>query len=490
VDSERLSTSHVSADRTPSAGVGREEPGENRRQGGARRSGAELIAWFGRAGNALTERPGLAGAVAGLLVGVLLVGGVVHAYPGLVDQPWEDGEIVLLSGEDDSAGDQRQALIQEWNALHPEHPARIEEVNSIADAERSEMLARADGDGGDVDVLNLDVAWLPEFAEAGLVREFPDDAVDRDAFLERPLASCEYDGRLWALPFNTDAALLYRRSDLVKRVPTTWEDMRAEAAGVLGGDPKPGTVPEAGVVTQLEDYEGLTVNALEAVWSTGGEIVDDDGEVRVDSRAAGEGLRRLVEGVRAGTGSEGTRPDGTAWPMILPDSLVYSEQSSTAAFRDGRALFLRNWPVAYRTLADPGESGAKQVSFAVSPLPWPSVLGGQNLAIAERSEHPRAARALIEFLTDSRSQQILFERGGFAATRRVVYTDAAVRDRYPYADELHAAVEGARLRPRTPHYALFSEVLREAVHAMLVTGDRPPPDLADDLRAALRGQRR
>ncbi|MFG1927070.1 extracellular solute-binding protein [Cryptosporangium sp. NPDC048952] len=440
-----------------------------------------LGAWIRRAGRSARRHPGRTGAMAGFLVGVLLVGLVLYAYPSLTGDEWEDGEIVLLSGQDDSAGDQRQALIEEWNQLHPDHRARIEEVNSIADAERSEMLARADGDGSDVDVLNLDVAWLPEFAEAGLLRKFPDDRVDRDAFLRQPLTSCEYDGTLWALPFNTDAGLLYQRSDLVKRAPTTWEDMRAETAGVLGGDPPKGTVPDAGFVTQLDDYEGLTVNALEAVWSTGGEIVDDEGEVRVDSAAASEGLLRLVNGVR---------PDGDAWPMILRESLVLSEQPSTTAFRNGRALFLRMWPVAYRTLTDPGESGTTGVKFAVSPLPWPSVLGGQNLAIAKRSEHPRAARALIEFLTDSRSQQILFERGGFAATRKVVYTDAEVKRRYPYADELYKAVEGARLRPRSPHYALFSEVLREAVHEGLVTGAWPPPHLADDLRAALRGQRR
>ncbi|WP_170323497.1 extracellular solute-binding protein [Cryptosporangium phraense] len=416
--------------------------------------------------------------LAGVLVGVLVVVLVGFLRPLLSDSSWEDGELVLLSGKDESAGGQRQELIEEWNHLHPDHPARIEEVTNIADAQHSEMLARAGGDGDPVDVLNLDVAWIPEFAEGDLLREYPESRADRGAFLDGPLETCEYDGKLWALPFNTDAALLYRRSDLAPRVPSSWTSMLAAIANVLEGRPKPGTVPEAGFVTQLQGYEGLTVNALEAVWSAGGEIVDDDGDVHVDSRQARDGLRQLVDGVHSDP------------RQILPASLDFSEQPSTSAFRAGRALFMRNWPLAYRTLDVPAEPGTRPVEFAVSPLPWPSVLGGQNLAVAKRSSHPRAAEALIEFLTNDRSQQLLFERGGLAATRRVVYEDTRIKQVYPYADELLKAIELARLRPRSPHYALFSEVLQTEVHAMLISGSGPPADLGDRLRAALRGKRR
>ena len=455
---------------------------------GRRRPAASALRAWWTAGLAagrrlVRRRPGWTGFAAGVLVGVLLASVVVvSVLPKFDARGWESGDLVLLSGRDDSVGGPRQVLIDEWNQLYPEHRVRIDEVTSIADAQRSEMLARARGDGGAVDVLNLDVAWLPEFAEAKLIRRISDAGVDRSAFLPGPLETCEYKENLWGLPFNTDAALLYRRSGLLPSPPDSWETMKIQIARVLRGGQLAGPVPDAGLVTQLADYEGLTVNALEAVWSTGGEIVDDQGNVQIDSPQAKEGLRRLVDGVRS------TPQD------ILRDSLSYTELSSTAAFRNGRALFMRNWPLAYGTLTAPAEPGAKgspgaAPMFAVSPLPWSSVLGGQNLAIADRSAHPRAARALIDFLTDARSQQILFERGGFAATRKVVYDDPAVLSLYKYTPVLLSAVENARLRPRTPHYALFSEVLREALHGMIASGTGPPSDLADRLRAALRGQR-
>jgi multiple sugar transport system substrate-binding protein len=121
------------------------------------------------------------------------------------------------------------------------------------------------------------------------------------------------------------------------------------------------------------------------------------------------------------------------------------------------------------------------VRFGVAPLPAGSgVLGGQNLAVSADTARPRAARALVEFLTSDRSQQILFERGGLPATRKVVYSDQAVRERYPspYVATLEQALEGAELRPAQPHYARF--YLRQ--NAPL------PDDIQDQLVGALKGR--
>jgi multiple sugar transport system substrate-binding protein len=150
---------------------------------------------------------------------------------------------------------------------------------------------------------------------------------------------------------------------------------------------------------------------------------------------------------------------------------------------------MRNWPRAYRALAQDLE-GAPAVQFGVAPLPAGSgVLGGQNLAVSADSTRPRAAQALIEFLTGERSQQILFERGGLPATRAVVYSDQAVQDRYhQYVGILEQALTAAELRPTQPHYARFSEVFRAAVTGYLRQGRPLADDLQAQLEAAVKGQ--
>ncbi|GGS42446.1 extracellular solute-binding protein [Actinokineospora fastidiosa] len=397
------------------------------------------------------------GFVIGVLVTMVATQYVVPALAG--GDGAEDGELVILSGLDQSEGGQRQALVDQWNDIRPANPARIVELPANADQAHSEMVAHAQSGAEQVDIYNLDVTWMAEFADAGFIRPLED--ADTTGFLEKPLRTCRYDGKLWGLPFNTDAGLLYYRRDIVDVPPETASEMRETIE-----EAKPDGM-RAGLTTQLADYEGLTVAVHEAVWAAGGEVVGADGRVALDSDEAQAALRRLADDVRDAD-------------VNLQASLEFDELASTHAFGAGQALFMRNWPVAYRTLGD-------SVEFGVTPLPGGSVLGGQNLAVAAKSERPRAAQELIEFLTDPRSQQILFERGGLAATRDIIYLDSAVTSRYPYAKTLETAIQNARLRPVTPHYTAFSECLRGVVRELLVTGSLPP-DAVDRLARCLEGR--
>jgi multiple sugar transport system substrate-binding protein len=442
----------------------------------------------------LRRRPKLELVIAGIAAGValtLLVNGVVRPWFA-DDRAAEDGELVILSGRDDGYGNQRQALVDQWNALHPRNPARIDELSAVADAQRSEMVARAQGGGkGDADIYNLDVTWTAEFASQGYIRAL--DGADTTGFLAAPLRTCSYDGRLWALPFNTDAGLLYYRAKLVGPPPTSWPQLVAASQSVLGR--LAGQGPVAGYTAQLADYEGLTVNALEAIWGAGGDVVDGDGRVVIDSPEAQAGLTRLAAGLTKSTPQ-----------VILPESAHFDEQAATQAFAEGKVLFMRNWPVAHRALdpplsaastpnaapsAGPGAPDTRPaLDFEVTRLPGQSALGGQNLAVSAHSRRPNAARQLIQFLTSERSQQILFERGGFAATRELVYRDAEVVQLYRYAPTLLEAIRSARTRPVTPHYAQFSETFRAIVRQALADGGQLPPDAKPRLEAALQGYKR
>src|SRR5690606_27565331 len=132
----------------------------------------------------------------------------------------------------------------------------------------------------------LDVVWVAEFAHNGYLR--PLDGADTAGFLEAPLATCRYDEKLWALPFNTDAGLLYYDTELISRPPATMSDLMSAIDTLLDVNVE----VSAGYAGQFDNYEGLTVNALEAIWAFEGDVVVD-GEVVIDSPAAEEALRWL-----------------------------------------------------------------------------------------------------------------------------------------------------------------------------------------------------
>lgn len=453
------------------------------------------------------RHPVRAGAAVAVLLAVAVAVPVATAVVRASSDASAKRGLVVMMDKDSSFGAQRKVLIEQWNALHggddAENNVTIVEVSGVADGAHSEIVANARAGRGDVDVYNLDVTWTAEFVAAEYIRPLDESTLDLDGFLRAPLDTGRYEGKQWALPFNTDAGLLFYRRDLVDppdggrgQDPSfTWQDIVREAGSLPATRKRPGgSNLVAGYASQLDDYEGLTVNALEAIWSTGdGVRIDGDGRAVVDPEKWQNGVGRLLT-------ATGPSPEGQ---VVLPDSRNYDEPETTQAFRDGKVLFMRNWPVAYRTFdaaSDIDQSqntqhqeseGVDAAKIGVAALPGDTVLGGQNLAVAKHSEKPRQAQELIEFLTSPRSQQILFERGGLAATQRIVYHDPTVVEKYPYATTLLRAIEEkARSRPVIPHYARFSEVFRSAVLATLNNGGQLPDNynLAGRLTAAVQGR--
>lgn len=396
----------------------------------------------------------------------------------------EPGEIVILSGADDSVEQQREQLLEQWNSQHPQNRAVIRPASDNADEQHSAMVSDAQSGNSTVDVYNLDVTWVTEFADARYIR--PLDSVDTTPFLDKPLQTCRVDGKLYALPFNTDAGLLYYRTDITTVGSTQGPPLPPDSAAMLDAL-KAHPELKAGYAMQLGDYEGLTVNALESIWAAGGDV-ERNGHITIDSEEVEVALRQLARGLRAPTGSPGV------WPGSLsgPDGEGGMEKDSTKAFADGSVVFMRNWPVAYGQLlhepdraASPSDISKK---FDVTLLPGPSVLGGQNLAIAGHSRKPRAAQALIEFLTSASSQKQLFRDGALPATRVDAYSDGLVRDKQPYAPILLRALNAAKTRPITPHYPLFSSVFQEIVRYALDHDGALPPDATRRLTNARVGR--
>lgn len=449
--------------------------------------------WLVDAGRTLAARRGaLLAFGAGALVGVLLTSLAVHGWPWPDDDSLDGDVLVVLSGRDDSVGGQRQRLIETWNALHPDKPARIQVLPASADAQHSEMRRRAQSPQPDVDVFNLDVTWTAEFAAAKFIRPLKD--ADERGFLAKPLQTCRYEETLWALPFNTDAGLLFFRPDRLRAAfsdadwqrsadpqlhPPTWAGLRSEIDTVFRAPRPAGDTLVAGYTAQFADYEGLTVNAMEAIWEAGGVVVDDNQRVAIGSEEARGAIRSLAKGFADSR-------------IVLAQARQQQEADSTQSFQDGQVLFMRNWPVAYRQLAQrsrDADPAAGAADFEVTSLPGPSALGGQNLAVATESRHPEAARELIEFLTDEASQQVLFQDGGLASTRLRTYKDPQIQATYPYASILLAAVGDAQLRPVTPHYWLFSQVFRQVMTTALNGDGEISQDQIDRLEQALKGKR-
>ncbi|WP_030869261.1 ABC transporter substrate-binding protein [Streptomyces sp. NRRL F-2747] len=387
------------------------------------------------------------------------------------------GPLTLVTAGD--LTDYLPPLLDDWNDAHPGERVTLVELPDSADETRAQMISELRSGRDRFDVLNIDVAWTSEFAAAGWIAPLDRGRFPLDAFLRPVVDTATFDGRLYAVPYVTNAGLLYYRKDILDREgeqpPRTWAELARQAHTIA---PKYGLDGYAG---QFLPYEGLTVNVAEAVHSAGGSILRDDGaRVTVDSEAARTGLRFLADGVRDG------------W--ISRDALGYKEEESRQAFQDGRLLFLRNWPYVY---ADAGASGSKVAGrFGAVPLPGPdgpgtSVLGGSDLAVSSHARHPASAADLISYLTSERVQRQVLTRGSLPPVRAALYEDPELVRAYPYLPTLRQSVLSAVPRPKSPRYdqvSLAVQAVAQDVMALRQTPEQGATRLARELgRLSRRG---
>ncbi|MFI2631344.1 ABC transporter substrate-binding protein [Streptomyces collinus] len=397
----------------------------------------------------------------GLLVLVVVLTGYVAAGAQAGEPPEGGRGPLTLATAGDLTG-YLGPLLEGWNRTHPGEKVTLVELPDSADETQAQMVTDLrDGDRSRFDVLNIDVNWTPEFAAAGWIRPLPRDRFPLKTFLQPVVDTATYDGQLYAVPYVTNAGLLLYRKDVLAEEgvapPRTWAELERYARTIA---PKHGLDGYAG---QFLPYEGLTVNAAEAVYSAGGSILGDEGErVTVDSAAAREGIGFLARGVREG------------W--IPREALTYKEEESKQAFQDGLLLFLRNWPYAYVGASAPGSKVAGKIGAV--PLPGPdgpgtSVLGGSNLAVSAHARHPDSAARLIAYLTSERVQRQVLTRGALPPVRADLYQDPALIRRFPYLPTLRTSVLAAEPRPKSPRYDQVSLVVQAVVHDAMAGQQAP-----------------
>jgi ABC-type glycerol-3-phosphate transport system substrate-binding protein len=317
----------------------------------------------------------------------------------------------------------------------------------------------------DPDVLQLDVIWTPEFAAAGWILPLDRFQPDTSAFFPSTIAANRWGDSLYALPWFADVGMLYWRTDLMAAPPGTFEDLVRESRRIRaeGG-------PQYGLVWQGARYEGLITTFVEYLGAYGGRILDG-GRVVVNSAPSLAALVAMREQIYQ---------DGVVPRAVL----TWQEEQTRFAFQNGQAAFMRNWPYAFPLMQDSTESRVAG-KFSVAPMPagpggsHTAAVGGAQLAINRRTEHPEAAWAVIDFLTQPEQMRERARVVGQFPTRSAVYDDAELASglAIPPAT-VRRIIEYGAPRPVTPVYTQLSEILQIHLHRALTRQSEPAAALA------------
>ena len=391
-----------------------------------------------------------------------------------------NGEITLGFGREASGA--LQKLIDKFNK---ENQGEIKvswrkmpsDTGQYFDQLRTEFQAQS----ADITLIGGDVIWPAQFAANGYIIDLSErlPEADREAFLPGPINANTYEGKLYGVPWYTDAGLLYYRKDLLDKAgfdpPTTWDELKEQALEI-----KQTEGIKDGFVFQGSNYEGGTVNGLEYINSFGATVLDPDdaSKVVIDSPEAVAGLEMERSMV-----TDGVSPQAVS---------TYAEPDTEPAFLGGNSVFCRNWPYMYSLAADPELSAIKQEQIDIAPLPAGdggesvSGLGGWNFYINAFAdpEAQDAAWKFVEFMTAPEQQKFYALEGSYLPTLSALYDDAEVKETVPPVRLAPDALANTVPRPVSPVYSDMSLTMAEQFNATL-NGDASAQESISTLQKEL-----
>jgi multiple sugar transport system substrate-binding protein len=389
-----------------------------------------------------------------------------------------NGEITVGFGRE--ASGTLQKLIDQFNKQNKDISAKWRNMPTNTEQYFDQLRTQFQAQDGSLTLIAGDVIWPAQLAANSYIIDLSDRFTEsmRSKFLQGPVESNTYQGKVYGVPWFTDAGLLYYRKDLLEKAgfsgpPATWDELKEQANKVMQDQ---GT--KVGFVFQGAEYEGGTVNGLEFINSHGGQVLDpnDASKVVIDSPESVAGLETEYSMV-----TDGVTPQAVG---------TYTEPESEAPFLGGDAVFCRNWPYMY-SLAGTGDF-IKPDLIDVAPLPAGdggqsvSGLGGWNFfinAFAEQ-EAQDAAWEFVKFITAAEQQKFFSLGGSYLPTLSALYDDPEIKEKLPTVRLASEALKNTVPRPVSPVYSDMSLKMAEEFNGVL-GGDTEPQQAISSLQTEL-----
>ena len=369
-----------------------------------------------------------------------------------------------------------QQLVDDFNnqnkAIHVIHQSVLSNTAGTTDLERGVLRKKSTA----IDVMSIDIIRVAEFAENRWITPITETQwplSEQAKYLPGPIKGCTFKDKLWAAPFRTDVGLIYYRTDIVSTPPISWIDL----VNIAQAHKPP---PRCGYVWQGAQYEGLVCNFIEVLYGYGGTILDPEDSTRVTVNRP-EAIQALTEMV--------------SWiGSITPTDVIkfYTEDNAISTFKDGNAIFMRNWPRVYANCNDPQSSVIGK--FDIHPMLYDpaytnighSCIGGWQLAINAfiSDEKKAAAWEFIKYMLSPRAQKIAATKASWAVTLQSIYDDPDVLKQVPLFKQLKPILQTALPRPVTPKYSEVTRAIQIQVHQAL-EGKKSPTDALNELASDL-----
>lgn len=290
------------------------------------------------------------------------------------------------------------------------------------------------------DIIRMDIAWLPSFAELGLlypVNDFRDFNKVTAPLLRGPLKSNFYKDAYYGLPLNTNTKVaIYNREALkqagFKAPPKTTDELlhlikvNKLVIGISGVSP----------------WETLPY-----FYAFGGKLTNPS-----YTRASGyfdseESIKAVKEMVYLFENSH------------LNRSILTGRADTWQGILNGNYAMIDEGPWFY-SVHNPEEIQNIKNQTVAAPFPVTngkgSILGGENLVITKGTKHPEAAWTFIKWMTTETPQKLMFETGLIPTNKNVGLL--GLYQKYPYYQPYVEGINHTFLRPPVSEWSEIEQI--------------------------------
>jgi len=257
--------------------------------------------------------------------------------------------------------------------------------------------------------------------------------------------SGKWNNRIMGIPFSNTPQTLAYRTDLIKKMPTSWDEFFVVCEKL--NNPAKGFYALA-IPGLKEQMSGLWMMVQ---WSLGGRWADENWNLAIDSIETRKSLEIAKRWLKYAD------PAAPAWGL----------GESDAAFLNGNAAIAFSWPTL--GIAPNGDNPAKSKivgKWAIAPIPFEkngvTVLSSWDIGIPKASKNKDVAWEWIKFYTSKEKQLSNFLKYSILPSRVSVWQLPQVKNNklYPH---WQASQQGAVIWWRIPAGTMAETYVRDAV---------------------------
>ncbi len=375
-------------------------------------------------------------------------------------------------------------------ALAPMYTAKTGVKLNIVEAPYSDLYTKLvnafKANDATYDLVMMDDPWMPKFGTDGSLQDLGGLGIQKDP----DVAPVVWDVGTWPPPRGAvppsekgkspqllgvtivgNVEMFMYRKDLTPNAPASYDDVLANAKAQAKAN-------MAGYIIRGKATNPVVADFLPILWSFGGDVFDDNWNVKFDSAESKAAIKFLVQDLKAVAQADPASTDAADRDRIMATGQGY--QSST-------------WPGEINTaVLDPS---ASQVVGKVAFIPIPKgpsgkgvgMMGNWMLGIPKASKNGQAAADFIKWMLQADTQKIYAQNNGIPS-RTSVLKDASLTDKNPYFPVLADALQAPpNWRPRTDQWNAVESILGTHLNAALA-GQETVDDVASKASAEIRTQ--